>query len=480
MTKSRVFVGGAVSFAVGIFCQSMFNWPIQAIYLLGGLAATLFAVTLYRSKKMVVATAWLLCVALGMVRMSKAVYPNQFVALLETKQQVDAIVVTDPDVRTDRQLLTVRPLGYGQNILVTTSKTQTYFYGDRLLIAGKVTEPKVSEDFDYRAYLWRWNTYALMQRPKVIILQHHQGNPVTRQLLVVKHVFIKQIKSVLSEVQSNLVLGILIGARKGLPEDVINNFNATGVSHIIAISGYNISIIAVSLGFLDKWLGRRINFWFTAIVILVFVIISGASASVTRAALMGGLVLVSTRVHRLYAITPALCAAAVGMLLLNPRILYWDASFQLSFLATAGVVYVAPLLESLTARWWGLWGIKSIFLTTMSAIIATLPLILYQFGRLSLVAPLVNIIILPFVPATMLFGFLSGLPFLGHGFGLLASWLLQYMLTITGRFAGLSYASAEVHIGQDWLVILYAVIIFSYLLLKRYDQSWHKTDPMIQ
>jgi competence protein ComEC len=154
----------------------------------------------------------------------------------------------------------------------------------------------------------------------------------------------------------------------------------------------------------------------------------------------------------------------MGMLLLNPRILYWDASFQLSFLATCGVVYIAPLVEALTEKCPALFGVKSIIVTTMSAILATLPFMLYQFGRLSIVAPLVNILILPLVPTSMLFGFLTGIPGLGRGFGLIAHGLLRYMLGVTALFAHFKYSSAEVHATRLVFLGAYLVIAVLYWL----------------
>jgi competence protein ComEC len=488
MTKSRLFIGCAVSFSAGILLESKFDFSWPRVILSGGVVVAAWAVAHQSRKSGVIAVIflWLLCASLGMARMRLAVKPNEYQAILKTKQQLDAVIVADVDVRADKQMLTVRPKGYSQNILITTSKYRGYFYGDRLLLSGKLAEPKAGSDFDYKAYLLRWNTYALMSYPKIIVLKNNQGHWWVRGLLAIKYAFIRQVNKVLPEVESNLLLGILIGARKALPDEVINNFNATGVSHVIAISGYNISIIVSGLGFLDRKFGRRFNFWLTLSVILAFVIMSGASASVIRAALMGGLVLVSSRVGRLYAITPALCAAASAMLVLNPRILYWDASFQLSFLATAGVVYIAPLLESFTETWPGLLGIKSIILTTLSAIIATLPFMLLQFGRLSIVAPLVNILILPLVPTSMLFGFLTGLPALGQGFGLLAHWLLGYMLFITAYFAHLKYASIEVHASQTAFALCYAVLAGGYAAarfwLKRRLKAGtlRESDSMIQ
>jgi competence protein ComEC len=465
MTKSRFFVIASASFTVGVLLQSHFNFALAPIIGSSMIVGAFFAAAMQskRTRMATLVSLWSLCLLGGIMRMQLAGNPNEFQAILETKQQLDAVVIADVDVRTDKQLLTVRPKRHGQNILITTDKYHHYNYGDWLLLQGKISEPKSGADFDYKAYLLRWNTYALMNRPKIIILKHGQGHWWVKGLLGIKYAFIRQVNKVLPDVERNLLLGILIGARKALPDEVINNFNATGVSHVIAISGYNISILAASLGFLDRKIGRRWNFWLTLGLIAAFVVMSGASASVVRAGFMGALALLSGRVGRLYAITPSICAAAVLMLLLNPRILYWDASFQLSFLATAGVVYIAPLVEQLTEKWPSVLGVKSILLTTLSAIAATLPFMLYQFGRLSLVAPLVNVLILPLVPTTMLFGFLTGLPVLGFGFGLIAHWLLLYMLHITAWFAHLPHASAEVHFSRTLFLVSYGALALAYI-----------------
>ncbi|HYV33243.1 MAG TPA: ComEC/Rec2 family competence protein, partial [Candidatus Limnocylindria bacterium] len=266
-------------------------------------------------------------------------------------------------------------------------------------------------------------------------------------------------------------MGILIGARKTLPQSVIDNFNTTGVSHVIAISGFNISIIIKSLEYLAKLFGRRFSFWLSLIIIFSFVILSGASASVIRAAVMGSLLLIAFNIGRQYSITPALFFSAAVMLLINPKILFWDIGFQLSFAATLGIVYFSPLLDQITQNWPNPVQLKSILLTTMAAIVSTLPLILFYFGRLSLVAPLVNILILPFVPLTMLLGFLTVLPFVGAGFAFLANFLLLYMLHVTEFFAGLKYSSLEVKISS-WMFLVLALVVFGlYFGLKQLSNN---------
>jgi competence protein ComEC len=264
-----------------------------------------------------------------------------------------------------------------------------------------------------------------------------------------------------------LLLGILIGARKTLPQNITDNFTIDGLSHVVAVSGYNISIIVGSLaGLLAKLFGRKASFWLSLLVVVGFVIIAGASASVIRAALMGALLLLSLNIGRLYAITPAIMFAAFLMIAINPRILYWDAGFQLSFLATLGIVYFVPVLDRLTVAWPDFWKLKEILFTTLAAIVATLPLILFTFGRLSVVAPLANILILPFIPATMLFGFLTFLPFVGPGFGIIADWLLIYILKVTDWLARLPYASFQIQISWQIFLMLMAAVILFYLLLK--------------
>ena len=135
------------------------------------------------------------------------------------------------------------------------------------------------------------------------------------------------------------------------------------------------------------------------------------------------------------------------MLVINPKILFWDIGFQLSFAATLGIIYFMPELNRATSSFPELGGVKTILLTTISATVATLPLVLYNFERLSLSALPVNVLILPIVPATMLFGFLSLLPGWGKGFAFIGNLLLVYILKLTAWFARLPYSSVNIQIS---------------------------------
>ncbi len=483
MNKSKIFVGLCIAFAIGILVASKVN--ISQPWLFGSMAVFVLVFVLSFPQKQfnknifALTALFLFILCLGTMRFQVAEKPNQYESLFNTKQEWEGKITSDIDVRTDHQQFSFRPKNFKQDLLVVTTKGTQYFYGDQVLVKGKIVQPKNFNEFDYEGFLQMQNVYAITRYPKAIILKNNQGNPLVYQLLRVKYAFIKKVQSVLAEPQGSLLLGILIGAKKSLPKNVLDNFTNTGTSHIIAISGYNISVIVTALALLAKYLGRKFSFWLSLLLILGFVVIAGASASVIRAAIMGGMLLLSFNIGRPYSVTPALSLAAAAMLLLNPKILYWDVGFQLSFLATMGIVYFMPVLEQLTEHWPNPVKLKSILLTTLSAIAATLPLILLQFGNLSLVAPLVNILILPIVPLTMLLGFLIIVPGVSAGFGFLANFLLIYVLKVTEFFAKLPYAALPVNISVWVAILLYLFIILVYLVLRFGFFRRYKFDSVV-
>jgi len=181
---------------------------------------------------------------------------------------------------------------------------------------------------------------------------------------------------------------------------------------------------------------------------------------------MGMLVLLATQLGRLSRITNTLAVAAVIMVLVNPKVLFFDAGFQLSFLATIGLVYLSPLMEK-WLRWLPqILEIRQTLTATLSAIILTTPLILWQFGRFSLVAPLVNVLILPAIPVAMGFGFITGLLSLvwlpaGQIFGWIVWTILSYIIFIVEKFSTVSFASFSIgNISWWWLVVGYGILIF--------------------
>ncbi|MFA5052393.1 MAG: ComEC/Rec2 family competence protein, partial [Patescibacteria group bacterium] len=268
--------------------------------------------------------------------------------------------------------------------------------------------------------------------------------------------------------------GILLGAKKAMPDSLMTDFNRTGITHIVALSGFNITIIAVALSALGQRFSfpRRVSFWSSCTAIGLFVIMTGAQASAVRAGVMGGLVMVGRELGRLSRITNALVFAATVMLIANPRILVFDAGFQLSFLATLGLVYLSPVFEKwFTSRFVPAW-LSTTLAATMSAICFTAPLMAYQFGRFSLVAPLVNVLVVPIIPMVMGLGFgavvlaLMWLP-LGQVAGWFVGLALRYVVSVAEFFSGFGFSSVAVsRLSWMWPVLWYAALVFGIVWYK--------------
>jgi competence protein ComEC len=250
---------------------------------------------------------------------------------------------------------------------------------------------------------------------------------------------------VLPDPEASLLSGILLGIESGIQPDVRKAFNDTGTSHIIAISGFNITIIAALFSKLfGRFLGRRWGATACALGIALYTILAGADASVVRAALMAGIALLGQRIGRQAFSLASLAASAMLMTALQPMAL-WDVGFQLSFAATLGLVLYGPPLEAWLERLASRWirprrarrlsrTISEFTLFTLAAQVTTLPLIAYYFRRLSLVSLLANPVILPLQPAVMVLGglaVLGGMLFLP--LGRLLGWVAWPFVALTIR-----------------------------------------------
>lgn len=466
MSKTRVFIGASASFIAGVFWASAQGGKILFIVFmlaLGVAAVSLGAV--YRQSKVVILAICIIFFNLGALRLISSIVPNQFIKLFGTRQDFDGLVVEDPDIRADRQLLTFLPEGFSQKILITAPRDQEYFYGDKLIVSGRVNEPKAFENFDYQKYLERYQIYAVMSYPKILVVRSREGQWLKYNLLKLKQAMVKDLSTKFPEDSGALLMGILIGAKKSLPAGLSEDFQATGLSHIVAVSGYNITILASVLGLLAYVIGRRISLWFSVCAILGFAVIAGWSASVVRASVMGMVVLLGYRSGRPYSAGPSLSLAAAVMVALNPRIAYWDVGFQLSFLATLGIVYGLPLLEKVFRMETGETGdVWAVLLSSVAAILATLPLSLMYFGQIPVYALVANLLVLPVVPYVMLFGFLSLLPFLGPGFAFLAQLILNYIIHAVGWIAHWPGAVLQVNVSPMLAMVCYLFLLSAYFI----------------
>ncbi|EKD67808.1 MAG: hypothetical protein ACD_48C00207G0001 [uncultured bacterium] len=292
------------------------------------------------------------------------------------------------------------------------------------------------------------------------------GNAFFRAILGLKEVVAERISKLWHEPYASFVAGLLYGYRGGLGE--LNElFSRTGVTHIVAISGYNITLIATLLitFCLHLYIPRKKAFWIVVCGIIVFLIFAGLSASVVRAGIMGILVLIAKQMGRSSRIGNVLVFTAVIMTAHNPFILIYDAGFQLSFLSTVGLVYLAPKIEPWFSRVPKVLGLQESVVATLSATFITLPLILFQFGRLSLVSLPVNMLILWIIPFIMMLGFFAvvvSLVFLplAHILSWIAWGGMMYIVSIVRWFAELSFAAVDIRVPVWGMSIMYVFLIW--------------------
>lgn len=395
---------------------------------------------------------------------------------LTFEQTVEIVgrVVGEVDIRTDRQLLTILPVNgtaesdFKKKILVTIPLYPTYQSGDILEIKGELKKPAVFSDFDYAAYLERFGILAVVYYPQVKYSGRVEN--LSTELLKIKVKLIDRVNKLLPEPEASFLNGLLWGAKRAIPPKVLEQFNLTGTTHIIALSGYNITVLGLIVFFISPWLGlqRKVAFWLVLIIILLFIFLTGYPASVVRAGIMGILVLIAYRWGGGVKPGILLICSASAMCAINPYILMVDVGFQLSFLATIGLIYLVPWLEKVTLFFPLKMAIKEPVLATSAAIIMTAPLIIYQFGRFSLVALLVNVLILFIIPVVMALGFLSVVvSFVFYPLGQLIAWLtylgLHYIILVTEFFSKLSFASLFIAKPSIFLVMLVYLIIFSFI-----------------
>lgn len=397
-----------------------------------------------------------MCFVVGLARYA-SVFPTTPLPIGE--QTFTGIITSEPDVRASSVNYEVESEKVkSKKILVRAGLYPRFVYGDELSVTCKLKQPD-------EMYLQKQGAFLYCDRPEITKLNSNKGNWFIGKILALKHAVANKVIQLWHESQASFVAGLLYGYRGGLGE-LDNLFNRTGVTHIVAISGYNISIIAVVLSTIciQLYIPRKKAFWLVSTGIVLFVIFTGASASVVRAGIMGLIVLFAKQLGRMSQAGRVLVFTAVLMCLQNPLVLAWDAGFQLSFVATLGLVYLSPIIEKHLLWVPVKFGLRESSSSTLSAITATLPLILYQFGRLSIVAPIVNVLILWMIPLVMLGGFVAVvLSFIFFPLGQVIAWVtllgLNYIIGVVKLFGNWSLAAVDLTIPAWLMFIIYAIMI---------------------
>ena len=301
--------------------------------------------------------------------------------------------------------------------------------------------------------------------PKTSITSSQQS-----ELELLRQGFFAGMKTALSEPGASFGLGLLVGIRALIPKPLQAELALVGLSHLVAVSGYNLTIIVRAVERLLIRFGRGIALVASLWMIAGFLAVTGASASVVRAAVVSVLMLLGTYYGRQFKPLVLILLAAASTALVKPEYLT-DLGWLLSFLAFYGILILAPAI-------WHRFGepksvLIKLLIETLCAQILTLPLILMIFGQLSIVAPITNLIILPLVPIAMLVCFVAGLagmivPAWCGWFAWPAQLMLNSMLKIIDDFASLSWAGGRLYFDVSTMIISYVIIVLVTIGLQRY------------
>ncbi|MFM2331094.1 MAG: hypothetical protein RLZZ26_601 [Candidatus Parcubacteria bacterium] len=394
------------------------------------------------------------------------------------KVTYEGVVVSDPDVRDANQRMEIEVTKGEEKttLLAVAPRTSDVALGDRVTVTGVLLTPEPFADdngrtFRYDKYLERDGVRFMMNFAFVNVNSSAPWYSLPAALARVKHSFLNGINATLPEPHSSLAGGIVIGGKSGLGTDVQSDFVRSGLVQIIVLSGYNVMIVAewVMAALALTTLPRRWSALAGAVALLLFVGIAGATATSIRAALMALIALYARATGRTYAAGRALLFVVLLMLVWNPLYLVYDPGFGLSVVATAGLIWLAPLIETVLSKWKSAFW-KNAVATTLAAQIAVLPLLLYDTGNLSLVSVPANLLIMPFVPLAMLFSAIAG--FAGMLFGTLAPMLgialafpaylaNAYLLCIAHESVALPFAALTLPPFPFWLVLVaYAALVY--------------------
>ena len=223
---------------------------------------------------------------------------------------IEGVIVASPDIRDKYSGLKIeveavynpqtaisQPMA--GTVLVYASPYEIYNYGDKVRVTGPLETPPEFESFSYREYLARQGIHSTMPDPEVVVLGERAGNPLLQAIYDFRTGALQVIHQLFPDPEAALLSGILLGIESGISPDVRHAFDATGTTHIIAISGFNITIIsALFISLFGRWLGTRRGAIAACLAISVYTILVGADAAVVRAAIMAGFVLLANRLGR--------------------------------------------------------------------------------------------------------------------------------------------------------------------------------------
>lgn len=458
-----------IPLSLGVLCGcaagSLFD-ALAAPVLIGGAAGLLWHMAHPRMPSVVVVAVFCFGTALGAARVGQIVTaPEPLLSQAGTAVTVSGIVVSEPDIREASVRFVVlveeNETGVGRVLVSAPLHTPVYF-GEQVTVHGRLTKPEAfvtdsGAQFQYDKWLQKDGICCTMAYPQIA----HEGGSgrfaVRSALVRLKNSFVEAMAAALPEPQVSLGAGVLLGARHSLGTYLTDTFRTVGLSHIIVLSGYNMTVIAEALGKTRLLFTASIASALGAASIAAFAVLVGGGATVVRSALMALIAVIARTTGRMYGAPRALLVAGAAMALHSPLIVLYDPGFQLSFMATLSLIFGADRIEQKLSVI-PIAFVRSVLASTIAAQIGVLPLLLYHIGSISLVSLVANLLVVPVVPVAMLLSFIAGIAgyfgsIIALIVGLPAYLLLTWILSVAIWLSFVPYAEITLPLMPWWAVV---------------------------
>ncbi len=490
MSPSKILLFSSLSFIFGIFLSSFFKFNLFVLFLT---PLFLFFLLIYflitRDKRILFSCLFFILFSLGSLYYQYQIFKLEKAKnLLFEKENAKILgILTSPPQKREKfqnlilkiQTLNQSKYQYSGKVLIKTSLSQDFQFGEQLEISGRISEPKETKGFNYKDYLLKDKILAIFYFPKIKKTGKNFASSISKFILSLKEKIKENIEKIFPIPHSGLIEALLFGEEEKIPEDLKEKLNITNTRHIAAVSGMNVTLLSLLiLNFLlTLGLWRQQAFYLTLILIFIYLFMIGFPASAIRASIMGILFLIAQYFGRISTSQRAVYFTLAIMLLFNPLLLKYDISFQLSFLATLGLVYLYPVFLEIFKDAPKTLGFRENLSATLAAQFFVLPLLLYNFGKFSPIFIFPNILILPILPLTTILGFLSSFlaiiyfP-LGKFLSYSALFFTNYILKVVEFFSQFPVLSFE-KLSLSFLIFFYLLLgLFTFFLNKKFSQPY--------
>ncbi len=495
ISYNKLFIFFSFSCIISIFIWNVLRDVIWAFFLMWFflfLAVNFFIWTRKYSLYLMVILLWLLSWSVlshlnlqKVAEKSSLIYNYDNTNLYDIELEIQDVYKQEEfeiTYRTEILAINNTTLDLRIDALFKTKLNFSFEKGEVILLNTKIeTLKNFNENFDYISYLNSKNIFLSLNSYSFENKWKNEISSFEKTVWVVRSEMLQIIKKIYPEDEAVFLGWILIWARENIPDELSSAFNNSWLTHLIAVSWYNITIIIVFLSYILAIFPKILRIVAITSFIVFYASVVWDSAAVVRASLMWLIwyyVLMSGRIGNSLAII--LCTWMI-MLVINPFLLNYDIGFQLSFLAVFGLLYTQWFFKKIFFFLPKKFAIQESFVLTLSAFVFTIPIMIFNFGQMSILAPIANMLVAWSIPFAMLFGFLSILayiinPFFGYIIWFWEYFLLKWTTSVGYLFGGFDFALLQVDLWAYWVYFQIVYFLIALFLIFVFQKDLKQLD----